>query len=310
MPRNDQTGGAPATLQIKLSRCAPNGFEEVRQLLDEEFIHARDRTISLAERYPGVYSRENARNIFMLSNRAGVASVAVAKPFAWQGREGVRRGAMIGGVCTAPEFRGRGYATALLAHLAEELALDGIEWAILWSAAPGLYERSGWSAGPEELFGELRSLAPVEYAGTVTRSGPAAVHAANIEEERQRHGAGGMIRDALSYRRLPLPTTTTFCVSAADGKRQSLALAGEHENQAIVYEMYGDTVASRAILADLLVNYSHVWIHGRGSGREPWAEAGVTDVTWQRRAACYRRVFTATRAEEIMRIEIPIWDRI
>ena len=275
-------------------------------MLDEEFIHSRDRTISLAERYPGVYSRENARNIFMLSNRSGVASVAVVKPFAWRGREGVRRGAMIGGVCTAPEFRGRGYATALLTHLVEELAADGIEWAMLWSATPGLYERLGWSAGTDEYFGELRSLAPVGFTGTVTRSGPAVVHAASIEEERRRYDAGGMVRDDLRYRRLPLPTTTTFCVSAVDGERRSLVLAGEHENQAIVYEMYGDTTAGRAILADLLTNYSHVWIHGRGS----CTQEGAAEVVWQKRAACYRRILTATGVEELMRIEIPIWDRI
>lgn len=51
---------------------------------------------------------------------------------------------LIGSVCTAPEARGRGLASALLRRAEDELAAEGCLLALLWADDPRFYGARGW----------------------------------------------------------------------------------------------------------------------------------------------------------------------
>lgn len=77
------------------------------------------------------------------SGRVVSACALLVRDFAC-GPRSVRVG-LIGSVCTAPEARGRGLASALLRRAEEELAAEGCVLAMLWADDARFYEERGWS---------------------------------------------------------------------------------------------------------------------------------------------------------------------
>ena len=89
------------------------------------------------ERFPGrVLATEE-------DGRVVSACALLVRDFAC-GSRSVRVG-LIGSVCTAPEARGRGLASALLRRAEEELAGEGCVLAMLWADDARFYEERGWS---------------------------------------------------------------------------------------------------------------------------------------------------------------------
>ena len=89
------------------------------------------------ERFPGrVIATEEA-------GRVVSACALLVRDFAC-GSRSVRVG-LIGSVCTAPEARGRGLASALLRRAEEELVAEGCVLALLWADDARFYEERGWS---------------------------------------------------------------------------------------------------------------------------------------------------------------------
>jgi len=89
------------------------------------------------ERFPGrVLATEE-------SGRVVSACALLVRDFAC-GSRSVRVG-LIGSVCTAPEARGRGLASALLRRAEDELAAEGCTLAMLWADDARFYEERGWS---------------------------------------------------------------------------------------------------------------------------------------------------------------------
>ena len=89
------------------------------------------------ERFPGrVLATEE-------DGRVVSACALLVRDFAC-GSRSVRVG-LIGSVCTAPEARGRGLASALLRRAEEELASEGCVLAMLWADDARFYEERGWS---------------------------------------------------------------------------------------------------------------------------------------------------------------------
>ncbi|MBM3987721.1 MAG: GNAT family N-acetyltransferase [Planctomycetes bacterium] len=95
------------------------------------------------ERFPGrVLATEEA-------GRVVSACALLVRDFTC-GSRSVRVG-LIGSVCTAPEARGRGLASALLRRAEEELAAEGCVLAMLWADDARFYEERGWSPLGSEI---------------------------------------------------------------------------------------------------------------------------------------------------------------
>ena len=67
-------------------------------LFDAEFIHGRGRTLSLAQRLPGVFGTTSATT-WSASDGGECVSALVTRPFDWLDAGATLRGAMIGLVC-------------------------------------------------------------------------------------------------------------------------------------------------------------------------------------------------------------------
>jgi aminoglycoside 2'-N-acetyltransferase I len=89
---------------------------------------------------------------FIASRGAEVVSHAVVTT-RWAQPEGRRalRTAFVDAVATLPKFQGRGYATAVLRHLAAHI--DDYELACLRTDIAQFYERLGWEVWPGPLAG-------------------------------------------------------------------------------------------------------------------------------------------------------------
>ncbi len=98
----------------------------------------------LAGEYPLVFRDEFPGRVLALEEGgAVVSSCAVLVRDFVVGTSSVRVG-LIGSVVTAPECRGRGLASRLLAHAEDELAREGCVFAMLWADDPNFYDARGW----------------------------------------------------------------------------------------------------------------------------------------------------------------------
>jgi GNAT superfamily N-acetyltransferase len=66
------------------------------------------------------------------------------------GERSPHRAALLGSVATAPELRGRGYASQLLQQAIADCRDQGIDTILLWAEQPELYARAGFRAGEAE----------------------------------------------------------------------------------------------------------------------------------------------------------------
>ncbi len=99
----------------------------------------------IAPEYPLCFDERFSGRVLATEEAGRVVSACalLVRDFAC-GARSVRVG-LIGSVCTAPEARGRGLASALLRRAEEELAAEGCVLAILWADDARFYEERGWS---------------------------------------------------------------------------------------------------------------------------------------------------------------------
>ncbi|MBM3990871.1 MAG: GNAT family N-acetyltransferase [Planctomycetes bacterium] len=100
---------------------------------------------SIAPEYPLCFDERFSGRVLATEEAGRVVSACalLVRDFAC-GSRSVRVG-LIGSVCTAPEVRGRGFASALLRRAEEELAAEGCVLAMLWADEARFYEERGWS---------------------------------------------------------------------------------------------------------------------------------------------------------------------
>ena len=109
---------------------------------------------AIAPEYPLCFDERFSGRVLATEEAGRVVSACalLVRDFAC-GARSVRVG-LIGSVCTAPEARGRGLASALLRRAEDELAAEGCVLAMLWADDARFYEERGWCpVGAEVDFG-------------------------------------------------------------------------------------------------------------------------------------------------------------
>ncbi|MBI5658777.1 MAG: GNAT family N-acetyltransferase [Nitrosomonadales bacterium] len=267
-------------------RAATSGdLEKLIPLLDEEFIFGKGRRVSLAQRFPAVYCRENLDNIFVAEENGAVVSALVAKRFNWLENGEPFRGIMFGAVYTHPLRRKEGQASRLLAWAAEKSGRDGTDFAVLWAAKSAFYARLGWVAGDCGVLGEAASHAIAVEPSNEDEVEVMPANLANlrpIEFIRQRWLDPLILRNAGNYRQLPPPAETVALLRCGENPdRAGYALAGYCGGTTIVYEMNGHPDSFRALWHKICGQPERIIINDQpGSASYRWL-AGNTSVTWQ-----------------------------
>ncbi|HXG08248.1 MAG TPA: GNAT family N-acetyltransferase [Gemmataceae bacterium] len=294
----------------RIDRCKPDDLPELVRRWDEEFVFAKGRQLSVAERFPEVVSPANVENIHLVRAGNGIAAAAAVKLFGWVAQGRTWRGAMVGLVYTRPDCRGRGLASRVLHALQEDLGRKA-DFGVLWTTIPAFYKRLGWVGGDTSLFGEAFGP-PAPDAGPAIRPRPLCRDdIVLVETIRSRWAPERVERSLLSYRAVPLPACSVeaFLLDGGDGE-QGYALVGRDGETGYLYELVGHPGTYEQLWGAVTASYRKTYINDRvGGALSEWLnERGLA--AWKRQdLAMWLPLSARSREVPPGRWSIPYLDR-
>jgi GNAT superfamily N-acetyltransferase len=121
---------------------------------------------AIAPEYPLCFDERFSGRVVATEENGRVLSACatLVRDFICGGR--TLRVGLIGSVCTAPEARGRGLASAILRSAEEKLASEGCVLAMLWADDARFYEERGWRPMGAEIDFALDPAHEGRLAGT------------------------------------------------------------------------------------------------------------------------------------------------
>ena len=300
-------------MSLVVRTASPADLERLVPQLDQQFVFSRGRCVSLAQRFPAVYSAENCVNVFLLADDDQVMSALACKHFDWVCSGGHWRGAMIGAVHTQTELRGHGFASRLMEEVAERLRAGGVEFAVLWTAVPAFYARLGWISADRGVLGKIgQTQIPTAPPDGVIKMPLDAADLSHIERIRQRWCDCRAPRRADDYRQLPLPAESVDLIMWGDGiDYAGYALVGNAGETGILYEMIGHPDAFPVLWPDICRGYRQLLANDTtDSASYRWLCQG-TGLVWSTKPLATWLPLSATvTVEHAARWYIPYFDRI
>jgi predicted N-acetyltransferase YhbS len=233
---------------------------ELLSLLDMEFVFAKGRSGSLAERLPHVFT-PGARADTYVTRECGAARASVTvKWFRWFAGEWWQA-AMIGLVYTHPESRGKGFASEVMRAVESDLRARGTDYGVLWTGLPAFYRRLGWISADSGQLGEAQGEALTGPdlsrldASTVDWMGDLCERWQAPRVERSREG----------FLARPLPAVAVD-LYAHHQDPAGYMLVGRAASTGYVYEFVGDPAAFDGIWREVQRSYRRILIndHARG----------------------------------------------
>lgn len=137
---------------MNIERARKKDFAELMDLMHRAFATDRPGFEQFEEMFPDLYrlSSSAMQNIFVIRADGRIASAAGLFPITLAIGPTRLRVAGIGGVCTAPEHRGKGGMTALISHILRQAREDG--FALAWlSGQCTRYRRFGFERAGSAL---------------------------------------------------------------------------------------------------------------------------------------------------------------
>lgn len=281
--------------------CTAAELPTLLAALDAEFVTARGRTLSLAVRYPHLFTPAALAHVHVLRIGGALVACAISRPFTWWLPQRSWSGAMIGMVYTAPAQRGAGHARTLLAHVLATLHAAGTDVAVLWSALEGYYERLGWQRADTGAYGIAHVAGdPPLAAGTDDDE-------VSAEIVTLRQQASPLVRSAEAWRTLPMPVTRCRLLA----ERAAYALVGAHGTRNVLYEMHGDERAFRRLWQRAGRGAHEVHVNAAQFGPLYRWLSRHTRIRWQpQRLAFWQPLSAASRQLALDRWYVPYFDRI
>lgn len=144
--------------------------KQLLELMWEVFFMTKDRGISLHTHFP--WLEEASSHIWYVTLHEGrdvIGGLCVKEIYNVFAQEKYKV-ASIGLVCVAPEFRGRGYAKAILQAAIEEAERRNYDALTLWTSKHDVYAPQGFKPHDDGLFGtiDLSECAKPEASSMVT----------------------------------------------------------------------------------------------------------------------------------------------
>ncbi len=297
---------------MNVQRVSLEDLSEVVAMLDQEFIHKKQRTLSFANRFPGVYCLNNITNIYVIKEAGRVISSIAVKHSKWLADGHTFDFAMVGGVCTSPEARGHGLASTILEHIGTALRGAGLDFAVLWTTQPSLYERIGWYPSDRGIFGTLsgkltgKKVKSVSYGRFIPQDVP------RLEAIRAQWLPFHLIRKPTDYLTIPLPAQSVERFAFEDGYEWSAyAIVGRVNNTGYVYEVAGDPGAFPALWSAIGETYQIAYINDCvGSSSAHWLDTQGF-VNWvPQNLAMWQILSPRLTIEQVQGMYIPFLDRI
>jgi predicted N-acetyltransferase YhbS len=269
-------------MKATITPCDPHTFPQFVSMLDHEFLVSRARRGSMADRFPNVLSPQNAPNLLAASCDGRVCAGAAVRFFRWLDGDRPWNGAMVGMVCTRPEYRGQGLGKAVMEAVHGHLRDQKADFGILWTGIPAFYQRFGWKARDRGLFGEATATNHSDGGdGTAPRT-CLPEDAAWLDEVRARCQTPRVLRTPADYGVTPPACDAVKCFRASsppDG--DGYALVGEQGDKAFVLEWMGTPHVLAGLWAAMWRRYGGLYVNDwTGSASAAWLTANGL-VTWK-----------------------------
>lgn len=299
-------------MKVSVRRCSPQDLAPVVELAEAVFVRERGRTGSLAQRYPSVFCPERVQDIYIASSGGHICAALVAKPFKWIADGSAFDGAMIGFVCTRPEYRGQGIASALLNEAANCLREQRCDFAVLWTTLHSFYARLGWKYADTGVFGEVNLCPSGSAHDCIVATTLQEADTAWIEEVRTSLLPQRVPRSNTDYLCLPLAVDSIECyIINKPPMGKGYAIIGRKDAVGYLYEAAGGDLAFACIQDSIARDFDMLYVNeSQESPYKNWLDQ-MALAKWQpQRQAMWLNISESLPDPEAQGWYIQYYDRI
>lgn len=248
---------------FEIRQCKPDELPAVIVQLDHEFIFNKQRSLSLCKRYPHTLSCENIENIRLAVSNNTICGAHTIRIFDWLADNNSWRGAMIGMVWVDIQERHKGIAATLLSSTEDFLKKKKIDFGVLWTGTPTLYEGVGWFLKDCGLFGKAMRHSDLNCEANISLMPLVSVDVDYLEYLRSKFHSMRVKRSALDYQTTPIPAEQVLCFKAQDNKtNEGFALVGAHGKTGYVYEVVAPQSLWETIWTAINESFNYLFVNG------------------------------------------------
>lgn len=297
--------------RLQIRRPRREELRAVIERLDQEFIHNKNRCLSLSKRFPNTLSVENIDRVLIATTGGGICGVLAIRNFEWIVQQQTWPGAMIGMVWVDTHYRGKGIGSSLISTAAQVLHETNVAFGVLWTGSPAFYEPLGWCLNDRSLFGEAVTCDAVRRFGVVSCRPVASEDVTLLEHLRSCFLTMRVGRNTVDYSTLPVPAIEVLCFSARGADGEGFALVGEGGGIAYMYEMVAPPSLWGTIWSAVTERFVQIFVNGHS--QDPFSqwlgENGL--VIWQpQQKTMWMRLSDQVEESSINVWQIPYFDRI
>lgn len=169
------------------------------------FFASRNRGVSPEFHFPWIHDKHGLHCVCTYAETSQPPVVVAALVLRQRALEQGGRIGLIGLVCVAEEFRGRGLSTQLLELAIKQAKSLQLSHLVLWTTKPEVYEKLGFQVDSTDMFGTVKR----RRASHAPRS---AAHATNAVVVTPLDGAPAFAREVVRY--ATATATITVCKSS------------------------------------------------------------------------------------------------
>lgn len=248
-------------MNVTIKKCDIELLPKLLSLVDTEFIYNKGRTVSLATRYPNLFSKNNLDNVFVACSGGTVAATTSVRKFILHSDGRSWSGAMIGLVCTASDARGRGLGSHVMDSIVDECKNTDVDFLVLWTGINGFYERLGWVTEDEGAIGKINLELFYSNDALIDPLNSTKLEFDWIESIRKKYLSRKVLRCKDDYSVIPPSVDfVDFFLYKRIGF-ESYAIVGRRERTSFIYEMVGNQESFPVLLHSIGKHVDSVFIN-------------------------------------------------
>lgn len=146
---------------LKISNANASNIEQILDLVNQEFILSRGKTLHIKNRYPYLFDEPNFKNIFILQeDSSDLLAVMVVKTVDLVLSGSTVKLFFVGSQVTPLQHRGLGYGKFLFEYVSELYLSNGFDCGVGWTRLQDHYLKSGWVSYENGFYLEAELFKP------------------------------------------------------------------------------------------------------------------------------------------------------
>lgn len=241
--------------QMIVSEITESELKILLNMLDREFIHNKNRQISLIKRFPSVFIVNN-RKIFIVKEEKFIYGGFSLKTVAIEVDSVIFNFAFVGMVWVDETKRGIGIGRKLIYCAREIMEQINIDCGVLWTSKPDFYAKFGWQLSGVGVFGEISQHKDIFSITDRFERVSGNFHL--LENIRKKNFSSWITRKIIDYNTLPIPAEQVFFASSEDN---GYLMFGVAMGIAYIYEVVAEEKDWRGLLQKILNKYDRLYFN-------------------------------------------------